>query len=259
MRKVLFVVSLFAFMFLFSYYPGAETIYASRSNAVGPASANPLQQSFERNAKRPRDFKIPGGSLFAEDPSDRTEVYSVMIDPGHGGNDPGASMSGLVEKEITLDIAMRINSILKASHIRTYMTRTDDVFSEPKERIFTANRKKASLFVSVHCNWFRDPWYNGIMTLYQPSRQLRKGNLDEISYADIMQGELASGLKMKNIGIRDRAELSVLKYAEMPSVLIELGFLSNKEDCSLLSSKEFRQKAAEAIASGIMKALAQID
>lgn len=254
-----FVVSLLAFMFLFSYYPDTEVIYASKPGAAGFAEANSLRQSRESNAKKPRDFKIPDGIPLAGGPSDSAEEYSVVIDPGHGGNDPGASISGLAEKDIALDVATRLNSILKASRIRTYMTRTDDTFSEPKERIFTANRKKASLFVSIHCNWFRDSWYNGTMTLYQPSRRLRKGNLDEVRYAGIIQDELASGLKMKSIGIRDRDELSVLKHAEMPSVLIELGFLSNKEDRSLLSSEEFRQKAAEAIANGIKKALAQIE
>lgn len=224
----------------------------------------------------PRDFKIPddgesentpysdlvkSGELAIGKKSGNSNVKGTMhknlvaIDPGHGGIDPGANIDGLSEKEINLDIALRVNSILRSWGIPTYMTRSDDSFIPTKERIYTANDKKAALFVSIHSNWFSDTSLNGTMTLYYPSERLSVGNLSELDYAKTIQSELSKSLESKNRGIIDRPNLTVLKHASMPSVIVELGFLSNKKDAELLASDSFRQKAAEALAEGIKKSL----
>lgn len=279
MRKAIVFASVLILSLTSTYFPGLQEIYASKpavsaSNLLQNPGGNDLK------AKKQRDFKIPDdtedentlydtSSSFSDlkllDSSGTEKTVSlkrshlVAIDPGHGGNDPGAVVGGLVEKSINLDIAIRLNQLLKQSGIRTYMIRADDTFSEPKERIYTANSKKASLFVSIHSNWFKDPSFNGTMTLYYPSKQLLKGKLVELDYALIVQDELSKSLSTKNRGVIDRPNLSVLKHANMPSILVELGFMSNRSDAELLSSDDFRQKAAAALARGIIKSLARID
>ena len=240
-------------IFMFLHLPDSEIIYASKSNA-NDYQASCTSREFQR-AKKPRDLKIPDKD---ESKEELEKTALVAIDPGHGGEDPGASIDGLKEKDINLDISLRVNSILKLWKINTLMIRSTDVFIEPAERIYTANKMNASLYMSIHCNWFKDPSQSGTMTLFYPSKGLSAGKLDEITYARIIQNELSKAIKAKSMGIKENANLSVLKHAAMPSVIVELGFLSNRSDMELLSSEDFRQKAAEAIARGIRKSLGKI-
>jgi N-acetylmuramoyl-L-alanine amidase len=182
----------------------------------------------------------------------------VVIDPGHGGKDPGANSGNLLEKDISLDVALRVEKLLKAYKIPTYITRSDDRFIDLHERIQTANDKNAALFVSIHCNWFKSSNLNGVMTLYYPSSTLSSGYLTEIEYAKLLQSELSESLGTKDMGIDDRSNLAVLRHAKMPTALVELGFLSNPHEAELLSSEGFRQKAAEGIAEGIRKSITMI-
>lgn len=197
----------------------------------------------------------PADAPRAEAPA---EKYLVAIDAGHGGVDPGTSGGGLDEKDIALDISLRLEKLLKDNGTDTYMTRTEDVFMDHKERILLANDKNASLFISIHCDWFNNPAYGGTQTLYYPSTDLKNGNLSEIQYAKIIQNELIQKTKVNDRGIIDRPNLAVLRHAKMPSVIVELGFLSNKTDVTNLGSTEYRQKVAEGLANGIIKALASI-
>ncbi len=187
------------------------------------------------------------------------ESRLVVIDAGHGGNDNGTKDNGLAEKDITLDVARRLDSELKRSGIRTYMIRTDDRYIDHRDRIQLANDKNAALYISLHCDWFRDPSLNGTTTLYDPSGNVSIGGLSEIEFASIIQTELMKNLETRNRGINDRNDLAILRRAKMPSVLIELGFLSNKNDSLLLGSEIFRQKSAETLSAGIRKALYKID
>jgi N-acetylmuramoyl-L-alanine amidase len=184
--------------------------------------------------------------------------YLVAIDPGHGGNDPGTQASGIVEKDANLDICRRLNTILQKSGIKTYMTRDSDTFVYTRNRIEMANVKKASLYLSIHCNWLKEPDVDGIQTFYYPSTKLRVGNLVEKDYAQKIHSNLLNELKATDRGLRADPNLTVLKHAQMPSVLIELGFLSNESDAAKLKSASFRQKAAEALAEGIKNSLKAI-
>ncbi|MCX7711599.1 MAG: N-acetylmuramoyl-L-alanine amidase [Clostridia bacterium] len=279
-KSILFVLTLFLINTI-SYFSGSNVIYASRSILMNSfmakstyvSKAVPVEES-----PRSRDYKIPEDeSENTSYRSDRTTPYIdlntssdteiipwkgpklVVIDPGHGGYDPGAVDKGLVEKEINLDVSLRVYSILKKSGVLVLLTRKDDSFSEPRERIDFANKKEAALFVSIHSNWMRDTSLHGTMTLYYPSQRLRAGYLNEIDYATGIQQELMNGIGTSDRGIIDRPNLTVLKHAKMPSVLIELGFMSNPSDAVQLSSDDFRQKSAEGIAKGIIKALNKID
>ena len=281
MKRIILIVSVLSAIALFFYLPGLKIIWASGSIINGSLWTKGHEKDIAAfsESEKLRDFKIPNTYTSEDTPYDTSENSSnidihgnadptkkvpwkgpklVVIDPGHGGSDPGANVKGLLEKDIGLDISSRVDSILKSSGIPTYMTRTDDSTVDVMDRINAANEKNAALFVSIHSNWFNDSSLNGTMTLYCASDSLCAGNLTEIEYAQIIQGELMKVLETKDRGIINRPNLAVLRHANMPSVIVELGFLSNKGDAGLLASDNFRQKAAEAIAEGISKALIKI-
>lgn len=184
--------------------------------------------------------------------------YLVAIDAGHGGSDPGAYGFGLWEKNVSLDICKRLDAILQSRGIKTLMIRNDDSYISYKNRVVIANDKNATLFVCLHLDSGQKASYNGTQTFYYPSADLKSGNLTEKDYAETMESTLIDNLHTNNRGILPDRRLSVLWKAKMPSVLIELGFLSNADDAKRLSSDDFKQKAADALADGIQKSLDKI-
>lgn len=257
MKKMLLFVAIFTLIISAAYYAGVGTGHLK--NYLSPKSA--AGQAADGNAT---DGKI-SANLHSAQPAAPTPTpapggkYLVFIDPGHGGNDPGTSGNGLVEKDISLDVSLRLEKLLKESGVQTSMTRTGDTYMDHKDRILLANSKGATLFVSVHCDWFENSSYGGTQTLYYPSRSLKAGNMDEIQYAELIQSELIKVMETNNRGIADRPNLAVLRHAQMPSVLVELGFLSNKNDAARLGNPDFRQKVAQGFTNGILKALKKVE
>lgn len=171
----------------------------------------------------------------------------IVIDPGHGGRDPGAVRQGIMEKDINLKIAARLFTLLLNRGIRTRMTRTDDSYVSLADRVRLANQIKAEIFISIHCNSAPTPEAGGIETLYYPgSRRGRK-------LAGKIQAELINNLKVKDRGIKARSDLFVLKYTSMPAVLIECGFISNPAERELLNDDNYSGMVAKAIFCGIKK------
>jgi len=209
----------------------SNTETASPQTAQTPAPTQTPIQVIVKNSPVPT--QKPTSNLYAG---------LVVIDAGHGGNDPGTAGNGLVEKEITLDIAKKLNEILISNNISTYMIRTEDVFLDHKKRIAIANEKSAALYISIHCDWFNNPKYGGTQTFYINKSDLKYGNLTELQYAKNVQNELIKTMKSNNRGISERGDLAVTKYAQMPSVLVELGFLSNPTDSANLATTDYRQK-----------------
>lgn len=182
----------------------------------------------------------------------------VVIDPGHGGEEAGASYGGINEKDLNLDVSLRLNSLLKNRGIKVYMTRSSDETLTLKERSDLANKLNASLFVSVHHNALpNNALYSGTETLYNPlSNSL--GAVDGKRLAQITQNELVRKLSTANRGIKSRPELSVLRHSTMPSIIAEVGYMSNTNERNKLKNANFRQQAAEALCSSILKALNEI-
>jgi N-acetylmuramoyl-L-alanine amidase len=185
--------------------------------------------------------------------------YLIVIDAGHGGKDPGAVYTEnytvkVAEKDLNLDIAMRLNSLFKDSKVDTIMTRDKDVFVELRERANIANRANADLFISIHNNFMPAASYKGTMTLYFPNQDNIKWISDK-NLAEIIQSELLSILKTENKKIVPRPNLVVLNSTNMPAALAEIGFISNESERKNLSNPEFRQKAAQGLYNAIMKAL----
>ncbi len=175
----------------------------------------------------------------------------IAVDPGHGGKDPGAiGIGGLREKDVVLDISRHLQSILAKNGMRVIMTRSDDRFVSLKGRTVIANRARADLFVSVHANAISlsRPDVNGVETFYHSAsgRPL----------ASSIQQSVLQKFRMRDRGVK-RAGFFVLKHSDMPAVLVEVGFVTGREDAPKLRDPAFRRQMAEAIADGVLKHVRQ--
>lgn len=247
-KRILLSAGVFIIITLLIFKGELANIYMMYSN-------RPSNDIHIDEASKVEESKVGASKVEA---SEFDSSYVVAIDAGHGGNDPGTNGYGLLEKDINLDICQRLNEILKAAGISTFMIRDGDDYMGRIDRIQLANSEKTTLFLSIHCDWFEDGFYNGIKTFYNPAKNLKAGNLLEQDYAQNIQNCLVNTLHGKNIGIVPDSELSVIIRANMPSILVEIGFLSNINDSKLLKTDDYRKKSAEALAEGIKLSLKSI-
>lgn len=186
-------------------------------------------------------------------PAKEGEVL-VVIDAGHGGQDPGANNGNIKEKDLNLAIALKLEAQLKQSNVKTFMLRQDDTFVGLYDRPHIANALNATLFVSIHNNAIDSSKVSGTETLYFPEAKGDTAFTGE-KFARLVQDSLISKLKTVNRKIIERPGLVVLKYTHMPAVLGEIGFVTNPTDLKNLTSEEFQQKTAEALRDAIVQAL----
>ncbi len=176
--------------------------------------------------------------------------HVVAIDPGHGGKDPGAiGATGLVEKDVVLDVGLRLRDVLRRHSVRTVMTREADVFVDLADRVPIALRAGATVFVSVHANATTRGVIRGVETYYLKPNSLL--------LATWIQEEMGRTLGIPDRGVRT-ANFKVLRDSPVPAVLVEIGYLTNLEDEALLRTPAFRQKVAEAIARGVVRFTSQV-
>lgn len=172
----------------------------------------------------------------------------VVIDPGHGGFDPGAvGPSGLTEKEVALDISKSIAQKLQDKVDKIVLTRDSDEFISLRERVEMANQLDASVFVSIHANASNREYSEGTETFISPANKAVSRRL-----AEIIHDELIDEIQLNDRGIKED-NFYVVKHTDMPSILVEVAFLSNPHEEALLSSSVFRRKTAGAISRGILK------
>jgi N-acetylmuramoyl-L-alanine amidase CwlD len=169
----------------------------------------------------------------------------IIVDPGHGGKDPGyVGLSGILEKNMTLKVALELKKMLDASGAKVIMTRSGDKFVSNKKKVAAANAKKASLYVAIHFNSFPSPRIRGCETFYFSKKSK--------AFARIMEKCAVSTAKFKNRGTRKFAYYVIHKTL-MPSVLIEAGYLTNPDEERLISTPEYRKNIALGIYKGIME------
>lgn len=173
----------------------------------------------------------------------------ICIDPGHGGKDPGATDGGVCEKDIALNVAKKIHAHLRAVGYSVILTREQDKFVSLGNRAAEANMWGADIFVSVHCNSAPNSSANGMEVYVHTSRGADSKRAAHAIYDRLLP---ASGLKGRGVKANNYA---VLRETAMPAVLVELGFISNDSDRVKLVSEEWQERAAEAIAAGIMEAV----
>lgn len=171
--------------------------------------------------------------------------YRVFIDAGHGGYDSGARGNGLYEKNLTLSIALKVQRILQAQGIEVVMSRTTDKFLELKEISSLANNSGADAFASIHINSAADaPTANGIETYYYPNR------MDSKPLADSVQKQLISSTGAYNRKVKTE-DFHVVRETNMPSILAECGFISNKSEAIKMSTNSYQELLASGISKGI--------
>jgi N-acetylmuramoyl-L-alanine amidase len=213
-------------------------------------------------------------------------VSRIVIDPGHGGHDPGAKGAGTTEAELVLDVSLRLEKLLqKIPGLEVVLTRRTDDYVALQERTAIANRENADLFLSIHANASNSPQAQGIETYFlnfattlsaaavaarenaasgQGMGELPdvvktialNNKLDESrDFATFVQREMMARLRPANKTLRDlgvkQAPFVVLIGAAMPSVLAEISFMTNVQDVKLLKSTSYRQKIAEALFEAI--------
>ena len=172
----------------------------------------------------------------------------VIIDPGHGGQDPGTiGIAGIEEKNVVLPISLEVVEELKKQGVEVRLTRDRDYFVSLEGRTDMANDIDADLFVSIHANAINlsRPDVNGLETYYYKSgRRL----------AEVIHWNILNTVNIRNRNIR-RARFFVLRHSTMPAVLVEVGFLTGAEDSSRLKDPDHRSQMAKAIARGIIQYL----
>jgi len=174
----------------------------------------------------------------------------ICIDPGHGGRDPGAiGPTGLTEKSVNLDIALRLKDKLRNAGYSVIMTRESDVYKSLAERVDIANNSGANVFISVHNNAFTLPTPNGTETYYSTSSPGLSRNL-----AIYVNSETIKQINTYNRGVKT-ADFYVLKNTHMISSLIEGVFISNPAEESKLRDANFRDSMAKGIYNGIVRFL----
>ena len=180
----------------------------------------------------------------------------VVIDPGHGGEDLGATKGDLYEKELNLDISLKMGKLLKKLGINVIYTRDKDIDVGLDERVNIANNIDAALFISVHNNYMpNDAGYKGTETLYCTPVNTDEKKMDGQKLASIVQNKLVSTLKTVDNGTIYRPNLVVLRKTNMPAVIAEVAYMSNSSDRAKLTDDGFRQKAAEALTEAVIDAL----
>jgi N-acetylmuramoyl-L-alanine amidase len=168
---------------------------------------------------------------------------TVVIDAGHGGHDRGGIPGQRVsEKEMTLDVAQRLKSVLAANGYRVVMTRESDVFVPLGTRAAIANSYRNAIFVSVHFNSAKRVGADGIETYFY--------GRDSLPLASAVHHFVAGGAPSPNRGVRRRGYY-VLRRTRVPAVLVECGFLTNPSEAAYIQRSSYRQKLAEEIAAGI--------
>jgi N-acetylmuramoyl-L-alanine amidase len=174
----------------------------------------------------------------------------VMIDPGHGGKDSGAvGIGGLQEKNIILPISQKLARILQQNGVQVILTRDSDYFVSLQGRVDLASRANADVFVSIHTNsaGLQRPDVSGLETYYYDSG---------LSLARIVHSNILRSVNVRDRGVR-RARFYVLRKSSMPSILIEAGYMTGREDIAKLKNPQYQDQMAEAIARGILQYLKQ--
>ena len=289
--RSLFFLSLPAALFASTYF------LATSSGQWREPSASLAPQSVESSLPAPIDDQsqhvpqtdAPRGFVIPE-PIDRAvlplALRTVVLDPGHGGDNEGTrAPSGLVEKEVTLDIAQRLSDLLESGGYRVVLTRQDDSSLSLRDRADLANRSRGDIFVSIHVNWLQNRELRGLETFYLGATDdpylealaARENQQSGYSLADLkdilqqvyagvrqeesrrlaeqVQSSLFAALRQVNEGVRDRgvksAPFGVLTRTEMPAILAEVSSVSNEVEARLLMTPIYRQYLAEALFNGI--------
>lgn len=201
-------------------------------------------------------------------PSDAL-ISVVVIDAGHGGQDSGAIRDGVLEKDLTLDVAQRLGEVLRANGLKTIFTRPTDEYVSLAKRAADANEQRDCVFVSIHFDEGNRAAATGVNTYYAIRQRgkwpqlpswlpfvqqvsVEPANFESQSLAGFVQQALVARTRAVDRGTRSE-QFYVIANVSHPAVLVEGGFLTNDDDMKKLRTEDYRQLLAQAIGDGIMR------
>lgn len=197
----------------------------------------------------PDDIISSGSDILSEAESADLPLNGrvICVDPGHGGNDPGAITDAIWEKEINLAIGLKLGKIFEDAGALVVYTRNDDSYVSQFDRPKIANLAGTDIFISIHANSYQGAQAaSGIETLYNPLF------LENFRFAQTLQKQMISSLGTNDRGVRPRTDLAVLNGATMPAVLIETGFINNDTELALLLDPGYQDQLSQAIYEGVL-------
>jgi len=231
---------------------GATVAWSGKTDSVFVSTTGEIPEDFYGTNEEEE-------TVAEEEPVEKDETVEVLrnriivLDPGHGGSDPGAVAGNIKEKDLNLQVAKILNVMLQKAGAAVYMTRTEDKYVGLYTRADIANNLNADLFVSIHHNASPNSGAKGVMTLYYPTAKKTKMNGQK--FAEIVQKNLVNDLNAKDWGIIPRPNLVVTRETKMPAVLAELGFMTNKSELERMVTYEFQYQAAKSLFNSIIEAL----
>ena len=182
----------------------------------------------------------------------------IVIDPGHGGTDPGTSgsLGGTVydEKNINLAVSLKVVNILRNSGYNVQMTREGDTYPTLEERSAFANSLNAALFVSIHSNSYEQSSANGTEIYYSKDNNGSAYGITSEKVAEYVLNAMMAQMDTRNRGVKT-ANHVVTRTSNMPAVLVELGFMTNQSDMSKLADENYQNLIAQGIANGIIQSV----
>ncbi len=197
-------------------------------------------------------------------------VSLIVLDPGHGGVDSGAMCAGVLEKDLTLDLAKRVQRLVHLQGFETMLTRDGDEYQTLANRAAFANRQRDCIFISIHFNDGKLAASSGVETYYASQQiddhatpfsswlpflqrtSLQSLNLQSQSLAGFIQDALVARTQALNRGTKAE-QFYVIANVHHPDVLVEGGFLTNRDDVTKLGSGDYRERMAAAICEGILR------
>lgn len=226
--------------------------YKEAKNTTTPDITDPekIPEGPEENFDKIENEEVPIRKPRVQ-PKKKSDV-KIVIDPGHGGTDPGAvSENGTDEKDLNIAIATRLERLLRNEGYTVILTRKNDEYVYLHDRPKIANEEEAHVFLSIHANSSINTEAKGIETLYAP-RDLTSVKFDpQFPLAKSIHKSLMKNVTLSNRGIKQRPDLIVLKHTEMPAVLVELGFMSNDVDMVIMQTDSFKDGCAQGLYEGV--------
>ena len=223
---------------------GSSSTSESKANVKADKNSTATKEELPLAIKAKTKFRTGGG----------IKGKIITLDPGHGGSDPGAiGASGLKEKQITLEISLRVKELLEKEGAKVYMTRTTDkdVYgpnasdrAELQARVNVAEKYNSDLFISLHINSSVNKSVGGFSSYYYPKTD------NDLKIAKAIQDKFAKNFGVDNLGVR-QANFYVVKRCSMPATLLEMCFISNPKEEKLMKSRWFQKKTARLIVEGV--------
>ncbi|NYE57695.1 N-acetylmuramoyl-L-alanine amidase [Carboxydothermus ferrireducens] len=192
------------------------------------------------------EVRVNGGQVILEVWAKLLAGKKIVLDPGHGGKDPGAvGAGGIAEKEVTLKLALAGKALIEKLGGEVVLTRDKDVFIPLPQRVKIANNSEARAFISVHLNAATDHTARGIETYFKAGRE------DSESLAAKVQKQLIDEFGFKDRGLKT-ATFYVIKNVRLPGILAEIGFITNPEEIKIVNSSDGLSRFARALAKALL-------